>query len=140
VVVVVAVICGGGHDCNQVRGVMAMGYGGGGGRRDPVVAAVVVVDVREWWWWQNELAAWVTDVCCCGSTSCPDVVVVPLTAWWRWCHRRVAGCTEVVAVVVDAVGPLAHGSTSGGCRGCRHREGGGGTAFHTVALPVAWQS
>jgi len=138
----VAVICGGGHDCNQVRGVMAMGYDGGGGRRDPVVAAVVVVvDVREWWWWQNELAAWVTDVvCCCGSTSCPDVVVVPLTAWWRWCHRRVAGCTEVVAVVVDAVGPLAHGSTSGGCRGCRHREGGGGTAFHTVALPVAWQS
>jgi len=104
---------------------------------------VVVADeirwLLPWWWWQNELAAWVTDVvCCCGSTSCPDVVVVPLTAWWRWCHRRVAGCTEAVAVVVvDAVGPLAHGSTSGGCR---HREGGGGTAFDTVALPVAWQS
>ena len=38
-----AVICGGGHDCNQVRGVVVMGYDGGGGRRDPVVAAVVVV-------------------------------------------------------------------------------------------------
>jgi len=29
---------------------------------------------------------------------------------------------------------LAHGC-SGGCHGCRHREGGG-TAFDTVALPV----
>jgi len=128
---------------SRVRGVVAVGYSGGGGRRDPVVVAVVVVDVREWWWSQNGLAAWVTDaVCRCGSTSCLDVVVMPLTVWWRsWrsCHRRVAGCTDViVVVVVDAVVPLAHGC-SGGCRGCCHREGGG-TAFNTVALPVARQS
>ena len=75
------------------------------------------------------------------STSCLDVVIMPLTVWWRsWrsCHRHVAGCTDVIViVVVDAIMPLAHGC-SGGCRGCRHCEGGG-TAFDTIVLPVAQQ-